>query len=53
VKARHELAQDHLEAPMDGLRGFQSAAGMGRMLAVIAVTESFVRTQGLYRGAQR
>src|SRR5216683_3730273 len=50
----HELPQDHLEAPWGWLRGFREPLQeWGAWLAVIAVTESFVRTQGLYRGAQR
>jgi hypothetical protein len=50
----HELPQDHLEAQLGWLRGFrEQLQEWGELLAVIAVTESFVRTQGLYRGAQR
>jgi hypothetical protein len=50
----HDLPQGHLEAPWGWLRGFREPLQeWGEWLAVMAVTESCMRTQGLDRGAQR
>jgi hypothetical protein len=50
----HALPQDHLEAPWGGRRGVREQLQEGgAWLAVIAVTESVVRPQGLERGAPR